>query len=87
MKPLINEVETKQLKWYGHFKRLDKGRLPRKCWEAKMEGNKGRGRPRKTWLECINSAGRKRGKNIQEMNVLTADRKKWKAFTEMDPTP
>ena len=29
------ELEDKQLKWYGHMKRMGKEKLPRKIWEAK----------------------------------------------------
>ena len=84
--PLIQEIEKKQLKWYGHMKRMDKERIPRKCWEARMEGRKGRGRPRTSWLDSITEAGKKRGKTLNQMNTLVEDRKEWRRFTEMDPT-
>ena len=85
-KPLTAQIETKQLSWYGHVKRMGKDRIPRKILEVRMEGKKARGRPRTTWFENIERAVQKRGKSIREMSPITADRKKWKDFI-MDPTP
>ena len=36
--PITTQVETKQLKWYGHVKRMPKDRIPRKVWEARVDG-------------------------------------------------
>ena len=85
--PITTRVEVKQLKWYGHVKRMSKDRLPRKCMEARMEGSRTRGRPRKTWMDRVEEIGRKRGKNLKEMNGTTSDRKAWRTFVESDPTP
>lgn len=87
MKPILEDIETKQLKWYGHVKRMSKERIPRKCFEARMEGHRARGRPRTSWIENIISAGRKRNKTLIDMNKLVANRKEWKKFTESHPTP
>lgn len=87
LKPLTSELETRQLKWYGHVKRMDKKRLPRKVWETRMEGRRSRGRPRTTWLQSVTNAGRRRNKNFGDMNRVTADREEWKRFAESDPTP
>ena len=84
---ITTQIESKQLKWYGHVKRMHKDRIPRKVWEARVEGKRSRGRPRATWLQNIERAGKKRNKNLVEMNGLLTDRKKWKHFTEIDPTP
>ena len=67
------------------MKRMPKERIPRKCWEARMEGRKGRGRPRTSWMDGIKEAGRKRGKTLDGMNTLVEDRKEWKKFAETDP--
>ena len=31
IKPLIEDIHKKQLKWYGHMKRMNKDRIPQKC--------------------------------------------------------
>src|SRR5580693_3975448 len=44
-------VRRGRLRWFGHVER--KGEWVRKCMEdLKVEGHAGRGRPRRTWLEC-----------------------------------
>ena len=55
--------------------------------EVRMEGSRTRGRPRKTWMDRVEEIGRKRGKNLKEMNGTTSDRKAWRTFVESDPTP
>lgn len=47
--PLIQEVEKRQLQWYGHIVRMSRNRDPRKILEAKTEGTRSRGKPRETW--------------------------------------
>ena len=87
VKPLLNKIETKQLKWYGHVKRMNNNRLPKKCLEARTEGKRSRGRPRTFWMDNIKEAGRKRGKTIADMNKIVQNRKEWKRLAEMNPTP
>ena len=63
VKPILNEIESKQLKWYGHVKRMEKGRIPKKILETRMEGKRGRGRPRTTWMDNVHPVlGRKERK-------------------------
>ena len=87
VKPVAHDIEQKQLLWYGYLKRMQKERLPRKCLEARTEGRRSRGRPRRTWLEGIEAAGRQRSKTLAEMDKLAADRKSWRKFVKKDPTP
>ena len=30
---LLEDIKTKQLKWYGHVQRMEEGRLPKKGYE------------------------------------------------------
>ena len=30
---LLDDIKTKQLKWYGHVQRMEEGRLPKKSYE------------------------------------------------------
>ena len=48
IKPITQIIENKQLKWYGHIKRMEKQRIPRKVKETRMEEKRRRGRPRVT---------------------------------------
>ena len=85
--PIGYDIENRQLKWYGHVKRMDKNRIPRKCLEARIEGKRSRGRPRRTWLDSVITTGKNRNKTLSELNNLCMDRKEWKKWIEKDPTP
>ena len=49
---LLDDIKTKQLKWYGHVQGMEEGRLPKKLWngahqeeeneeDLKLHGRKG----------------------------------------------
>ena len=50
---LLEDIKTKQLKWYGHVQRMEEGRLPRKVMKWSPPGRTKRGRPKLTWAEEI----------------------------------
>jgi hypothetical protein len=41
-------------------------RKPRQILDARIEGKRGRGRPRKVWMDDIKEAAGRKGKTIQE---------------------
>ena len=73
-------VERGQLRWYGHVKRMDDSRYPRKYLEWKPDGRRPVGRPRKRWLENIDASLRKRGSTLLEIERerLFDDRQRWR---------
>ena len=48
---LLEDLKTKQLKWYGHVQRMEEGRLPKKVMKWIPPGRRKRGRPKLTWAE------------------------------------
>ena len=50
---LLEDIKTKQLKWYGHVQRMEEGRLPKKVMKWSPRGRRKRGRPILTWAEEI----------------------------------
>ena len=50
---LLDDIKTKQLKWYGHVQRMEEGRLPKKVMKWSPPGKRKRGRPKGTWAEGI----------------------------------
>ena len=48
-----NALRRGRLRWYGHVQRMDPDTWPRKVDKTIVTGNNPRGRPRKTWLQCI----------------------------------
>ena len=37
---LLDDIKTKQLKWYGHVQRMEEGRLPKKVMKWSPPGRK-----------------------------------------------
>ena len=71
-KSLIDFIKNKQLKWYGHVKRMTEDIFPRKVleWVAPGRKRRRRGRPRITWndgvLSCMRETGWKKEIRVTE---------------------
>jgi hypothetical protein len=50
---LLDDIKTKQLQWYGHFQRMEEGRLPQEVMKWRPPGRRKRGRTKLTWAEGI----------------------------------
>ena len=70
---LLDDIKTKQLKWYGHIQRMEEGRLQKKLWNGAHQEEK-RGRPKVTWAEGIRGLLGEKGLIEEDWN----DRDKWK---------
>ena len=66
------------LRWYGHVERMEKGRMTRRMYEAKVEGKRERGRPRRRWRECIKERVGGKGLGMEEAGELVEDRRGWR---------
>jgi hypothetical protein len=71
---LLDDINTKQLKWCGHVQRMEAGRLPKKEMEWSPPGRRKRGRPKATWAEGIR--GLMGGKGLLEEDWN--DRDNWR---------
>jgi hypothetical protein len=45
MEDIQNQIEGNRLRWFGHVKRMDEHRIPKRLLEMKMTGERPRGRP------------------------------------------
>jgi hypothetical protein len=50
---LLDDINTKQLKWYGYVQRMEEGRLPKQVMKWSPPGRRKRGRTKLTWVEGI----------------------------------
>jgi hypothetical protein len=50
---ILDDINTKQLKWYGHVQRMEEGRLPKQVMKWNPPGRRKRGIPKLTWMEGI----------------------------------
>ncbi|XP_065675618.1 uncharacterized protein LOC136091834 [Hydra vulgaris] len=48
-----DRVRQGRLRWFGHVERKDADDWLTACRKLKVSGEKGRGRNRKTWKECV----------------------------------
>ena len=46
-------VRRCRLRWFGHIERKSADNWVSKCRQLEVEGLRGRGRSRKTWMECV----------------------------------
>lgn len=71
---IIQDIEQKQLVWYGHIKRMNNNRLPKRIMDWFPNRKRKRGRPRKSWSEGIRKAMSVRNLNEEDCE----DRRGWK---------
>ena len=48
---VLERIERKMLKWFGHIERMEEGRLVKRVNRANVESNTGRGRPQRRWRD------------------------------------
>jgi len=53
VKCVSDVVRCERLRWFGHAERKSSEDCASACRSLKVDGVKGRGRPRKTWNECV----------------------------------
>ena len=83
---ILKFVERGQLRWYGHVKRMEENRYPKKYLDWTPEGRRPVGRPKKRWRENIDLAMRKRDSSLQEVEDerLFENRQRWREFLRQD---
>ena len=72
---IVNVIKIRRLVWLGHVVRVNETRSVKKILERKLEGRRGRGRPR---LRCINDVGddvRKLG--VKRWRTKVLEREEW----------
>jgi hypothetical protein len=52
-KNILEVIEEKRLRWFGHVKRMPRNRLPLKILEWEPEGTRRRGRPKERWIDGV----------------------------------
>ena len=83
--PILNYTERRSIKWYSHVVRMQDYRKPKQTMEARREKRRGRGRPRRTWEDCVINVARRKGKTLADMKRLALDRFAFRQRIE-DPT-
>jgi transcription termination factor 2 len=58
---IITVIKIRRLQWLGHIIRMDETRSVKKIFERKLEGRRGRGRPKLRWINDVEDDLRKLG--------------------------
>lgn len=72
---VVDRVEKRSLKWFGHLLRMPDDRIPKKIFKWQPPGKRKRGRPRRSWNEGVRQAMASR--NLEENQAW--NREAWRA--------
>jgi hypothetical protein len=72
---IITVIKILRLEWLGHVIRMDETRSVKKIFEGKLEGRRGRGRPRLRWINGVEGDLRKL--SVKRWRTKGLDRVEW----------
>jgi len=58
---VLEKIRRGRLRWFGHVERKDEADWVSACRVMEVDGIRGRGRPKKSWRECVNTDMRSLG--------------------------
>jgi cobyrinic acid a,c-diamide synthase len=70
MEDIQNQIQRNGLRWFGHVKRMDEHRIPKRLLDMKMAG-------KKTQKQTMNMAARSSQKRCTKKSMILAERKEW----------
>ena len=86
-------IASMRLRWFGHVSRMPKSdRLPPLLLDwIPTHGKRSRGRPRKTWLDCIREDAQNfnignDSMDLDSLRNMASDRKQWRMITNRKDT-
>jgi transcription termination factor 2 len=72
---IVTVIKIRRLEWLGHVNRMNETRSIKKIFEGKLEGKRGRGRPRLRWINDAEDDLRKLG--VKRWRAKALDREEW----------
>ena len=74
-------ARVSRLRWFGHVQRLRDDRLPKRILSAEVPGVRGRGRPRRRFIDSVRSDLEVRGLRLDERVIsLAQGRVAWRGM-------
>ena len=77
---IIEKIRKRRLSWFGHVERMDEKRIANAALHGHVEGERSRGRQRKTWMDNIREDLKKQNTEISKISEIVRDREKWRNF-------
>jgi hypothetical protein len=74
---IVNFIKSMRMRWLGHVERMSNDRMTKMILNAKVEGDRKRGRPKKRWINDVEQDLRKLG--ICNWRSIAGDRQRWRA--------
>jgi 3-methyladenine DNA glycosylase AlkD len=71
---IVTVINIRRFEWLGHIIRMNETRFV-KIFEGKLEGRRGRGRPRLRWINDVEDDLRKLG--VKRWRTKALDREEW----------
>ena len=74
LEPVSLMIKNSRLRWFGHVEQKDYNDWVKRCVTSKVEGIRQRGRPKKTWWDCVKN-------DIESLGLTQKDaqsRNKWR---------
>ena len=68
---IVTVIKIQRLEWLGHDIRMNETRSVKKIFEGKLEGRRGRGRPRLKWIDDLRKLG------VKRWRAKALDREEW----------
>jgi len=68
----------RRLRHFGHVSRMGQDRYPKLALEGYVHGQRGRGRPKKRWLDVVRSDCADMGLTVHHAIHLAQDRDAWR---------
>ena len=72
---IVNVIKIRRLEWLGHVVRMNETKSVKKIFEGKLEGRRGRGRPRLRWINDVEDDLRKLG--VKRWRTKALEREEW----------
>jgi len=77
---IVNVIKIRRSVWLGHVVRMNETRSVKKIFEGKLEGRRGRGRPRLRWINDVEDDLRKLG--VKRWRTKALEREEWASIIQ-----
>jgi len=71
----VTVIKIGRLEWLGRVSRMNETRYVKKIFEGKLEGRRGRGRPRLGWINDVEDDLRKLG--VKQWRTKALNKEEW----------